>query len=226
MKSCYMCDSDGTTVEHVPPKCIFPEQKDTGGIDFRKNLITVRSCEEHNLAKAKDDQYLMLCLAYSYEGNKHKDIHRNTKIRRTLNNSAKLYEQFLTTLAPCSIKTNLGEQIESVAFEVDLDRLDNVLSQVARALFFIETNQKWISEVGIFFNTFGIPMSEDEKANQMETQQLFNDAEIMFSDVEPLGENAEIFNYKMIKADTKAYFIQMVFYENFKVIAFLNSVSE
>lgn len=35
-KKCYMCDNDATTVEHVPPKCLFPEMKDSNGIDYKK----------------------------------------------------------------------------------------------------------------------------------------------------------------------------------------------
>lgn len=37
---CYMCDKPGASREHVPPRCIFPEQKDTNGKDYRKGLIT------------------------------------------------------------------------------------------------------------------------------------------------------------------------------------------
>ncbi|MDH1232687.1 MULTISPECIES: hypothetical protein [Stenotrophomonas] len=36
--------------EHVPPQCFFPD-------DRRDGLITVRSCDEHNSKKSKDDEY-------------------------------------------------------------------------------------------------------------------------------------------------------------------------
>lgn len=36
---CYMCDAEGNTKEHVPPKCIFPETKDIpNGGNYKKNL--------------------------------------------------------------------------------------------------------------------------------------------------------------------------------------------
>jgi len=60
---CYMCDLPGTTVEHVPPRSIFPESKDVGGQDYRKNLITVLSCPAHNNQKSQDDEFLMVSLA-------------------------------------------------------------------------------------------------------------------------------------------------------------------
>jgi hypothetical protein len=65
-----MCESIATSVEHAPPKCIFPEAKDTlSGEDYRKNLITVPSCDAHNLARSKDDEYLLHVLAASITSN-------------------------------------------------------------------------------------------------------------------------------------------------------------
>src|SRR5207249_7535044 len=57
---CYMCDRQATSHEHVPPKCIFPERKDTDGQDLRAQLITVPSCDIHNSKKSKDDESLMV----------------------------------------------------------------------------------------------------------------------------------------------------------------------
>jgi hypothetical protein len=44
---CYWCGKKATLMEHVPPKCLFPEEKDVMDIlnkSFRNNLITVPSC--------------------------------------------------------------------------------------------------------------------------------------------------------------------------------------
>ena len=65
IEKCYWCGRDATSREHVPPKCLFPEDKDIKSIykgTFRRSLITVPSCDEHNLAKSHDDEYLMVCL--------------------------------------------------------------------------------------------------------------------------------------------------------------------
>ena len=53
---CYYCGEPAMSEEHVPPKCLFPEQKDTGK-DYRKNLITVPSCDKHNAGKSCDDEF-------------------------------------------------------------------------------------------------------------------------------------------------------------------------
>ena len=63
MTQCYMCSAESVTTEHIPPKCIFPEKKDLAdGRDYRRNLITVPSCADHNLHKSGDDEYLLYVL--------------------------------------------------------------------------------------------------------------------------------------------------------------------
>lgn len=51
---CYFqgCSRSGLTKEHIPPKAFFPE-------DQRNQLLTVKSCKEHNNAKSKDDLYVL-----------------------------------------------------------------------------------------------------------------------------------------------------------------------
>lgn len=58
--TCYMCDLSATSVEHVPPKCMFPEFKDAK-VDLRRKLITVPSCDDHNAKKSRDDESSDTC---------------------------------------------------------------------------------------------------------------------------------------------------------------------
>src|SRR6056297_1597568 len=80
---CYFCGKPATSSEHVPPKCIFPEQKDLPDEDYRKNLITVPSCDKHNAAKSRDDEFLMACLAPVVGNNGAGFLHMNTKLSRS-----------------------------------------------------------------------------------------------------------------------------------------------
>lgn len=50
MTGCYFCGNPDVSDEHVPPQCFFPD-------DRRNALISVRSCDEHNSNKSKDDEY-------------------------------------------------------------------------------------------------------------------------------------------------------------------------
>ena len=59
-----MCSEPATSREHVPPSCFFPEKN-----EFRKNLITVPSCDKHNLVKSGDDEYLFAVISSHLESN-------------------------------------------------------------------------------------------------------------------------------------------------------------
>lgn len=62
--TCFACSNSATTHEHVPPACLFPETKDTDcNQDFRRNLITVPACADHNLRKSSDDEYFLWVLS-------------------------------------------------------------------------------------------------------------------------------------------------------------------
>jgi len=92
---CYWCGKPATSKEHVPPKCLFTEGKDIRGIydeRFRNRLITVPSCNEHNLGKSKDDEYLMSCLAPYVGNNGVAHIHTQTKVRRDFERNKELHK--------------------------------------------------------------------------------------------------------------------------------------
>lgn len=82
--SCYMCSQIATSKEHVPPVCLFPEEKDIKTSIFRNNLVTVPSCELHNSKKSKDDEFLMACLAGIVGNNVIGFFHNVTKVKRAL----------------------------------------------------------------------------------------------------------------------------------------------
>jgi len=78
-----MCDRESTSAEHVPPKCLFPEEKDLPkGTILRKELIKVPSCDLHNTAKHKEDEYLLYVLCMNISNNAVAFRHFMTKIMR------------------------------------------------------------------------------------------------------------------------------------------------
>jgi hypothetical protein len=63
---CYVCGKPAISRDHVPPKALFPEARADKGpdaVDYRKNLVTVPSCADHNEARSLDDQYAGFVLA-------------------------------------------------------------------------------------------------------------------------------------------------------------------
>src|SRR3954447_2286562 len=49
---CVYCDKPATTRDHIPPRCLFGENKPS-------NLVTVPACEKCNNGAARDDEYAM-----------------------------------------------------------------------------------------------------------------------------------------------------------------------
>src|SRR5574340_1312449 len=117
MTECYMCPAQANSTEHVPPLCIFPESKDIPkGHNYRKNLITVPSCAEHNLRKSSDDEYFLFVLVSNWNTNYVGLQQWKTKVLRSFKHKpskVRIYKNF----NPISING-----INTGTFELDMNR--------------------------------------------------------------------------------------------------------
>ena len=130
---CYFCGAFATTREHVPPRNLFPEAKDVEGQDFRKNLITVHSCDEHNSEKSHDDQFLMVSLAGIVGNNSIGYLHGMTKVSRAMRFTAgRLLDQVLLKRQEV-LKIDLGNNrfTEIIVGTPDVERLKRCFMHVA-----------------------------------------------------------------------------------------------
>jgi hypothetical protein len=137
-----MCESPATTREHVPPKCFFPKSKDTPlGEDLRFNLITVPSCEEHNSAKSKDDEYLCFVVAFHFENN---PVGAHSSAVRFLR-AVKERQSIIHILKnPFAVIVN---GLPTIGFHVDPSRVDRVFDHIARGLAFHHYGHKYTGPV-------------------------------------------------------------------------------
>lgn len=151
---CYMCDAAATSVEHVPPRCLFPEQKDLpSGVDLRKQLITVPSCDVHNSSKSKDDEYLLYALSMNIPNNTTASDHFSSKILRAIQRSPSVIKKFTEKQIPVKVEdTQTGEIHETLALQVDRQRLENALMMIGRALYFHHFNTRWKGSVSAYPN--------------------------------------------------------------------------
>jgi hypothetical protein len=140
-----MCESRATSKEHVPPQCLFPEEKDLPpGINLRKNLITVPSCDEHNTNKSKNDKYLLFCLLLNIANNDTAFAHFSTKIVRAINLNPKTYKSFTQTNMPVKVVDNeTGISFDTHMFKIDAARILTSLEQISRALYFKQFKKRF-----------------------------------------------------------------------------------
>ena len=211
-KKCYMCDKDATTVEHVPPRCIFPELKDSNGIDYKKNLITVPSCEEHNNSKSTDDTYLRDILSMVGTSSSLGKLQFTKKTMKQASRRPALMNDMLAKSAPYEVSFDDGATKQpTFGIRVDDDRLQNSFECMARALYYHEKNEKFSGES---INVF--PLFLFNKELQEEREQLANviDSVMKQNSILQKGGNPDIFYYQFYENSDGSIFIKMVFYGN------------
>ena len=215
MTTCYMCDQRATTVEHAPPKCIFPEKKDVpSGKDYRKDLVTVPSCELHNTATSRDNEYLLYMLSASITSS---DVGLNqflTKVKRAAERSPALASSMLVSSDPVKIfHEDTQEWKDAYGIQVQGNRLDLVFKKIASALYFHEKKVQFNGEIKVVtgFTLYSEPSTNAAIASAVPA------AEDFFSSHEPKGSNPDIFFYRFGEGPGSAIML-MNFYGTSKVL--------
>lgn len=223
--TCYMCDKAPTGDEHVPPKCIFPERKDLpDGVDYRKQLFTVPSCDEHNSKKSKDDEFLCYMLAMSYQINPVGRSHYTTKIRRAINRNSSLLKMFAITAKRVKVMSKQGgPDEESSAIRLDKDRFNRIIDRLGRAIYYLHYQEKWLKDIRYqaeFLHSTIDPENTDRSNASIE--KISKEVDYLFSNAVFYGDNPEVFKYQaVIHDDSKK--MRLHFYENCKLLLLFDS---
>ena len=214
-RTCYMCESEATSDEHAPPKCIFPERKDTpDGVDYRVNLITVPSCEIHNSSKSQHDEYLLHALSGSYTSSNIGLTQFLTKVQRAFSRAPTKASTFIKRSEPVLLKrTEEDEWEEGAQVIIEGDRLDIVLDNCARALYFYETGKKFSGAAHVI-TAFTMYLHEEVQANITASIAAATD---YFGRHERKGANPNVFWYQFEEGEKSAIFL-MRFYSHSEVL--------
>lgn len=224
-----MCDQKATSFEHVPPRCLFPEQKDLPeGMNLRKELITVPSCDIHNSRKSSDDEYLLYLLSMSIPSNNIGKNHFLSKIVRAVNRNPSLMKRFLNNSPHNAQAVNLStnEVFETIGFQVEDSRFDKVLEQLSRALYFHHFNKKSNGELKIYPN-FLLSMEDNYKEANEKIAEMDLMSEELFSKEPSYGSNPEVFKYCAVdKGIGQPKFLRLYFYSGNRVTIIFNDENE
>lgn len=222
-----MCENPATSKEHVPPKCLFPEQKDVG-VDYRKNLISVGSCDEHNTHTSRDDEYAMAVIAFHWRNNQVAYQQSTTKVLRALEKNRSYYDLFF---GPGRYEFVVWKGEELVTAPVNIERFNSVMDKVARGLYFHHFKQKWLQGVYIeHLSLSPVYRNPDDHAHPINTKlrQIKYEIDNICQKQTKHGNNPDVF-YCQVCHDNgippEKAFIRMVFYSGFVVIAILSSES-
>jgi hypothetical protein len=130
---CIYCGSTAQlTVDHVPPKGIFPEPRSS-------DLVTVPACRPCNKLYELDDEYFRMAMTISAETNPVAvDLWRAKVVKGTLKRSPKLKATLLDTLHQVGLETQAGILIGKIpAVSLEAPRIDRVARRIVTALHWV-----------------------------------------------------------------------------------------
>lgn len=211
-----MCNLEATTREHAPPVCIFPESKDMDdGIDYRKELITVPSCDAHNLHKSKEDEYLQLLVINGYFNNSLANKQFKTKLTRAFSRRPALLAAFHSDKTPVVVN---GE--ETYAVSIDTVRFNKCIEMIVRALYFDTFGKQLLMPIRVE-SPLLLAMDHEnaDKINQLVKNYSLAVRKHLKNEVK-LGSNPDIFWFR-IKHNHERNLVacHMMFYGGFDVFA-------
>ena len=205
-----MCERPATSREHVPPKCIFPELKDSGGENMRKDLITVPSCDLHNSEKSRDDEFLMVSLAGIIGNNSIGYRHKFTKVNRAIKNTAgRLLKAVFLKRKHFVVKLEDNAFIELIWGTPDCERLQECFGQIARGLFRHHFEARFQGNLRVYLGY----VDPVEKEAATFKRFLTHKFAIEFRGKQRHGANQDVFYYQFSDPDRWGIFsLKMCFY--------------
>lgn len=213
--TCYMCGVPATSREHVPPVCLFPEEKDIQTSVFRNNLITVPSCDLHNSKKSQDDEFLMGCLAGIIGNNVIGFFHAHTKVKRAMQRKGKEFIHVLMKDAQgLNLKDDKGHVFSVLVGRPDFNRLKACFEHIAYGLYYHKFGKRFEGTCHMLLDFLTY---EDER---MEKYKLLCRKRLNIEPKKPKAEgaNPEIFRYAFFEPDEIGLIaLRMAFYEGAQV---------
>jgi hypothetical protein len=211
-----MCDAPATSREHAPPQCLFPELKEVGR-DLRRGLITVPSCDAHNGAKSKDDEFMraMILMTAAHTSEAAKNLFMG-KLLRAVKRKPGAHQAFFEE------RGTLG-QGQSV-LRIDRPRFDRCLDHLVRALAFDAFKIKWTLPIVVVSPNFVSATGENRIGPHVPSLEAVRISREWLGGEPIQGENPEVFKYRL-KHDAAAQTLAFaaIFYEFFEVYAFSSS---
>lgn len=211
-----MCSAVATSREHVPPRNLFPEPKDIGGANYRKDLITVPSCALHNTAKSRDDEFLMVSLAGIIGNNSIGYIHKLGKVDRAIRRSAnQLLDQVLLGKKEIyRIEAQPNRFYDVIFGTPDVARLHKCFEHIGYGLHWHHFGKRFNGKITILLGY----LFHRDRNSSIFLNFIRNRSEIDLRNKPKLGANPEVFYYQVTDPDRyKLFLIKLTFYGGLNV---------
>jgi hypothetical protein len=202
--TCYMCEAPALTKEHAPPQSFFPK-------GFRRNLITVPSCADHNTKNSMDVEYVRNVISTQHGTNAVATSAFET-VKRSFEHSPALMRRTFRNLTPLRV-----EDGETGAFRIDLKRHRKVMKAIAYALYFHDNGTKHVGDWQIFTSSFLFADSAyDGRPDPWEGLRRYLESGKF---TEMRAPQPEVFKYGVIRTEEGETIYRFEFYGSFVVNA-------
>lgn len=210
---CYMCEEAATSVEHAPPKCLFPTLKESGE-ELRRNLITVPSCDKHNGQKSRDDEFLMVSIAGIIGNNSIGYQHYDGKIQRALKRTSyKLLDKVF--LSRNLYRLERGNRFIDILWGTpDYERLLRCFEYVAMGVYYHHYGERFRGQLKSHLGFLHTVENNPKTFNAFIKYKAGKELEHQ----EKFGNNEKVFYYQYTEPDQFGiYLVKLCFYENVDV---------
>ncbi|MCL5021908.1 MAG: hypothetical protein M1497_00800 [Nitrospirae bacterium] len=200
-----MCENPANSREHVPPKNLFPESRDMRGENYRVNLITVPSCELHNLSKSKDDEFLMVSLAGIIGNNSIGYRHKLGKVDRAIRRTSyRLLDAVLTKKREIHrIEMAENKFIDVIWGTPDAKRLMKCFDHIARGVHVNHFNSRFDGRVHVHLGFLTYNKGNPQAWNDFVRRKT----EIELDGKPSYGANPDVFFYQVTDVDEFGLFL-------------------
>lgn len=189
---------------------------------MRRNLLTVPSCDVHNLKKSGDDTYFLWVMCCNLPANSVALRQVETKLARALRRDATLFSYIDQDAKDVTVvDSHTGRAHEAVQLTADGPRLARIFDLIARGLFRAHFGQSWLGTVDVHPDFIDFPEAPDQESRTAARVTLFNGAERLFAPEHRHGENPDVFCFKVHEPGVKyRCLMRLVFYGSCTATAF------
>lgn len=226
MANCYFCGAPATSREHVPPKCLFPKKEGDDEPDYRSNLATVPSCDEHNHAKTHDDEYLRNILVMPVTSNEIAGVHFTRTTMKAAQKFPKLLKSIASENQPVFVQKTVDEQpFQTVALAIDRQRVEEALEMIGYGLYFLEFGTSFMGSVTALPLFLG-DLSEDGEELNAVTIQIRQVCDVTFQQTPKKGASPDIFFYQTYFEANGSGLMHLCFYGGTRVCCLFEPYSD
>ncbi|EMJ87272.1 hypothetical protein [Leptospira meyeri] len=197
-EKCYRCEKLSTSREHIPAQSFFPKE-------YREELITVPSCDEHNTKKSTDDEYVRNLFAMNAEINQVGYDHGIDKVVRSFLRNP-LFKKRVFGNAKDTFY--LGEPTKEAPIEKE--RLIEYLAGIGYGLFRYDFDKNYDGHwyVHVDFQLTDPTIKSSLSLPELKIRDFFRNTNFPKSKT----KNPEVFQYSYFKEEDKLIY-KLVFYE-------------